>query len=356
MTPTRFVQLWTHRYHKYTHILKAHGLGYMAWLHFQLVKWRTGGKKKLVAVIRTEHFGDIVTAEPISRYLRTLYPDSYIVWFVKPAFRELVSANPSIDEVFAEFCVTQRQTLLKTGIFDQVHELQFSNNNHCPVCQVFVDNPVAVGRHINIHNYFNYGNLLEVFAQTGDLIPERSTFPADDQPRLYLLDKHRSRVNALGLPERFIVVHCRSNYAPKDWPHERWEQLIDWLLLHYECSVVEVGLSSNLEITAPGYINLCGKLSIPETAEVIRRAELFAGLDSGPSHLANASGVFGIILMGSLNEFPTYNPYCGSYGRQENAVFVRQPGVPCAALPFEFVKEKIAAVLDNRLVNNTSRS
>ncbi|KAA0992541.1 glycosyltransferase family 9 protein [Dyadobacter aurulentus] len=346
MTLERFIQLWTHRYHKYSHIFEARLLGYRARLHFQGVKRKLEKGRKLIAIVRTEHFGDIIAAEPISRYVRSLHPDAHIVWFVKPAFYELVAFNPAVDEVFKEFCVTQRQILMAGNVFDEVIELQFSNNNHCPKCQVFIDNPVAVQRDITIFNYFDYGNLLEVFAQTGSLIPARAKFPADDQPRLYLQESHRAKVDQLQLSGRFVVLHCQSNYKPKDWPSERWEMLVAWLAANYDYQIVEVGMKSSLQVDTKAYHNLCGQLSILETAEVIRRAQFFIGLDSGPSHLANATGTFGMILMGALNNFLNYNPYSGTYGRQENVVLVRQPELPCCDLTFDFVKEKVQEVLD----------
>ena len=42
--------------------------------------------------------------------------------------------------------------------------------------------------------------------------------------------------------------------------------------------------------------NLCGQTGIAESAEIIRRATLFIGIDSGPSHLANAVKTPGVIL------------------------------------------------------------
>lgn len=330
MSLQSFTALWKHRYRKYSHIAKAHLLAYRAQLYFRSKKKSL--KKELVAVIRTEHFGDIVATEPLSREIRQRHPDARIVWFVKPAFRELVDTNPNVDESFPEFCVTQRRVLLETGVFDKVYELQFRNNNHCPVCDVFVENPLAVAKGINVHTYFNYGNLLEVFAEISGL-----KVPLDDQPRLYLQERHRQKVLALDLPERFIAVHCQSNLALKDWPVEQWNALIPALADKYGIAVVEVGLSTNLSVTHPAYRNLCGQLSILETAEVIRRAQYFIGLDSGPAHLASAGGTFGFILMGSLNEFSAYNPYSGQYGSGENCVLIRQEGVPCAQLPLETV-------------------
>lgn len=350
MTIERFRQLWTHRYFKYSHILKAHLLAYQAYIYFKSKKAKFAEGRELIAIVRTEHFGDIVAAEPISRYVRSLHPNAHIVWFVKPSYHELIDFNPSVDETFGEFCVTQRRILFEKNVFDKIYQLQFINNNHCTKCQVFLDNPIAERKGINVNTYFNFGNLLEVFAQTADLINGKIPFPADDQPRLYLQDSHRQKVDSLQLPQRFIVIHCQSNYAPKDWPAERWDQFVKWIAQNYAYEIVEIGLKSNLTTKEPAYINLCGQLSILETAEVIKRADYFIGLDSGPSHLANAVGTTGVILMGSLGAFPSYNPYSGSYGRQENAVFVRQEGKVCSELSFEFVKEKVAHVLDEAVL------
>jgi len=343
MTLQSFIALWTHRYVKYSHIAKAHLLAYQAWFSLSIKKWRLSSQKReLIAVVRTEHFGDIVATEPLSRHIRLLYPKAHIIWFVKPAFKELIDTNPNVDETFPEFCVTQRRVLIGTGIFDQVLELQFRNNNHCPVCDVFVENPVANAAGINVFTYLNFSNLLTGFAKTAGL-----TLPEDDQPRIYLQDKHRQKVDNLGLTEPYIVVHCQSNYTPKDWPTSNWERLIQELTARYPFKIVEVGLRSNLSIENPSYRSLCGQLSIMETAEVIRRATYFIGLDSGPSHLANATGTVGFVLMGSLNNFQNYNPYSGDYGNQKNCVLVQKEGLPCAQLSYEYVLETIQNTFAN---------
>ena len=89
-----------------------------------------------------------------------------------------MDTNPNVDESFAEFCVTQRRVLMESGVFDKVYELQFRNNNHCPICDVFVENPLAVAKGINVHTYFNHGNLLEVFAKSGATYRTKATAPA----------------------------------------------------------------------------------------------------------------------------------------------------------------------------------
>lgn len=339
------IDLWRHRYKKYSHIFKAYFSGNQNIRSFRQFKAQNRGTK-LVAVVRTEHFGDIVAVEPLSRHIRSLHPDAHIVWFVKPVFKELVEVNPHIDRVFPELCVTERQVILKSGVFDKIYELQFRNNNYCAECQASYDNPVAVAKNINVDNYFEYGNLLEVFAKVGNL-----ELPEDQHPEVYLQKRHRLKIDELQLPQSFIVIHCQSNFAPKDWPAQNWQALVNWLIGHYSYSIVEVGLKSNLDINHPRYFNLTGKLSILETAEVIRRAHFFIGLDSGPAHLANAVGTYGVILMGTLNDFEIYNPYSGSYGLGQNCTIIRETGKPCSQLSLARVTNSIRDILPSEVTS-----
>ena len=94
------------------------------------------------------------------------------------------------------------------------------------------------------------------------------------------------------------------------------------------------------------YRNLCGKLSIPETAAVISRARLFVGIDSGPAHLANAVGTFGVVLLGEYNLFSRYLPYTGGYGDGSNSRLVYADG-PASTLSVAAVHAEIAAALEN---------
>lgn len=339
MTFARFVELWAHRRRKYFHILKAHISGWKSVVYFAFRKYLVLRNRPLIAIVRTEHFGDIVAAEPLSRHLRTQFPDAHIVWFVKPVFQELVDSNPNIDEVHAEYCVSERKVIRNSGIFTHFFELQFKNNNYCPKCQLFTENPIAAEKGINVDNYFQFGNLLDVFVQTSG-IPGK---PEDVQPRLYLKSDNARKIDSLNLPENFLVIHTQTNYAPKDWPVEKWEALIQQLLSFYPLDIIEVGLSSNLQVKDSRYHNLCGKLTILDTAEVIRRSRFFIGLDSGPAHLANAVNVTGFILMGSLNTFPIYNPFSGNYGTGINCTLIRNKGQACSSLEVSAVFKTITS-------------
>ena len=98
MSFATFLALWQHRYRKYSYIAGQYIAAAGSILRFGALKVSFLGRKKLIAIIRTEHFGDIVAAEPIARQVRELHPNGYVVWIVRPVFRELDEHHPALDE------------------------------------------------------------------------------------------------------------------------------------------------------------------------------------------------------------------------------------------------------------------
>jgi heptosyltransferase-3 len=339
MSFSAFFALWQHRYRKYSYIASQYVAAAGTVLRFGALKISFLGRKKLIAIIRTEHFGDIVAAEPIARQVRELNPHDYIVWIVRPVFRELVENHPAIDEAWFQTSVLQRLLVCQSGVFDKIYNLEFWQSNQDSISGHVHHNSVAARKDITVFNYFNKGNLLTIFQLCADL-PLK-----DDAPRLFISDADRLKIEALNLPKKLIVVHCNSNYPTKDWSVPNWEKLILWLIEKQGYSVAEIGLKSNNNIRHSHYLNLCGQFSILQTAEIIRRADYFIGIDSGPSHLANAVGTYGILLFGKLNTFDTYMPYSGDYQNTKNAQFISKPGKTCSELEYEWVKAQMEPIL-----------
>jgi len=73
-------------------------------------------------------------------------------------------------------------------------------------------------------------------------------------------------------------------------------------------------------------MSLCGKLSIIETAELVRRSAFFVGVDSGPAHMANAWRRPALLLFGRFNGSDTFNPYEGYYLEATETAILRYPG------------------------------
>lgn len=283
-----------------------------------------------------EHMGDIVACEPVSRYLKTHHPTSHLAWAVSPAYRELIDTNPYIDQTMVLECLTDWIKLTKHSSYDKIVDLHI-NYRICQHCGI----PLVKERgnpFVNVYEWFDYGTLQEAFTLGADLPPLSA------QPNLYLKPEHAKAVDALGLPENFCVAHLESNDSGKDWKREAWRELSEWVRDDLELQIVEVGAGKVCRPSplAEGCISLVNRLPILQTAEVIRRAQFFIGVDSGPAHLANALRVPGIVLLGRLGFFRQYMPFNGFFASRSPLVkMLRNPAGPASALSVAEVKEAV---------------
>ena len=338
--PKSYLLSYTKRVQRYwkrqLHLLHART---RAVIHCNVFRYRKLLDKKLrhrpiVAISLIEHFGDIVACEPVSRYVRAHYPDAYIIWFVKAPYAELLQYNPHIDELIQVYCLTEWMHFAKSCLFDKIIDLHLQHRE-CEICEIPL-NKQHVHPLITLKNYYYHGNLLSVFCESAGL-PR-----IDKQPRVYIDQHVRKRVNSFSLPDKYVVFHCLSNDSRRDWQPAKWVELARIITKTFELPIVEVGLKPLVkELHCGMYIDLCGKLSLLETAEIIRSAEFFVGVDSGPAHLANAVGTFGIILIGQLGNFNKYMPYSGSYQDGRNACIIYGDG-PLSLIPVEQVSRVIA--------------
>jgi len=345
MLYNRVIEIWTYRYRKYLDII----VSVYRWIYTNLlvkIGKLLNPQRAYICILLAEHFGDIVACEPLSRALKIMYPNSRIYWIVKKSYRELLDHNHHVDVVIEEYSVLFSILLLETNSFDHFYNCHLSGLRRYPYLKKTLQNPLAESLNILTDNYFNFGNILTVFAKVAGL-PVLA-----ESPRIYIPKAIENKIDHVHFPKKTIVVHCHSNYSPKDWQVYYWERIVLELLNIYDCNIIEIGLKSTLEIYHSDYYNLCGELSLLETAEVIKRASFFIGIDSGPAHFANAVGTFGFLLFGKLADFENYMPYSGGFESQLNAKFILKEGKPCAELEYDKVWKVISeTIYEKQLVS-----
>ena len=297
-------------------------------------------RRRPVSIALVEHLGDIVAGEPVARYARRRFPSAPLLWFVRAPYAEIPRSFPEVDDVVTVRCLTEWMLLRGAGLAGDVLDLHISGR-YCPKCSIPLAKSGAAGA-MTPETYYDFGNLLGVECQSAGIEP------IAESPVLHPGAPAMRKADGLSLPERFVVIHCASNEVQRDWPTEEWHRLLQHLGEVLGFDVIEVGLSPRA--VKPGVArqrSLCGQLSILETAEVIRRARLFIGIDSGPAHLANAVGTPGVILLGRYRSFVRYTPYSGRYADGSGADLVRASG-PVAGL----LVEAVMAAVGRRLLGS----
>jgi lipopolysaccharide heptosyltransferase III len=291
--------------------------------------------RKLCGILLTEHLGDIVACEPVIPWLKDQHPDDFVVWLTRPAYAGLLKQHPLLDAVEEVGSISVCGAVVRSGVLDRVVDLHL---NRKP-CTVFGSNYMkSWGRpEIDTENYFHQGTLLEAMS-FGAGLPR-----LNGQPRLTLPPEAGWKVDGLGLPSSFAVIHARSNEETRNWDSARWNQLAEKLVDHFGLTLVEIGLDPVTITNGKDVINLCGQLSLIETAEVVHRAAFYFGTDSGPAHFANAFQIPSVILLGRYRDFNRYMPYTGFLRNHADSMIIQWEG-PASEITVAEVLRRFEAI------------
>ncbi len=190
---------------------------------------------------------------------------------------------PELSQYFAEF------QIVISYLYDP-DEIFQTNLARCTKAQ-FIAGPHRPNEQLNTH-------ATEVFLKP---LERLAIFDADPTPRLALNSPPPTRNQ--------IAVHPGSGSERKNWPQEKWLELLERLLSTTNMDLLLVGgeaegnrlqhLASRLPADR---IQLVQSLALAELALRLRSCRAFIGHDSGISHLAAAVGLPGLVLWGDTVE------------------------------------------------------
>jgi heptosyltransferase III len=278
-------------------------------LYLRLNAFLTGSKVEVIVLM--ERLGDLVACEAAALAAKRS-SSVRVAWICAQRFAPLVDHFRGVDAVIPLGCLADVSRLQLLFIGFTIRNLHPSGKQ-CEVCGRGFD----VGRvrdDIDVSNYYNYGGLQTAFFSVGGL-------PLASMERTGFISRPVCRLTPK-LPPLFFVVHCSSEEGSRSWPPEEWIALLDHLKKKYSAhAVVEIGGASVLPSGLA--LNFCGDLGLLELVEVMRQATFFVGIDSGPSHVANAFGIPRLILLGRYRVFERYLPYDGFHETGKGGLVVR---------------------------------
>lgn len=271
--------------------------------------------------------GDMVATEPVLSRLNYKFKCTHITWITSKKYFPLYENHPLVDQL-----VDQKYTLLsylfqKSNPFHHYFNLHLSGFRKDEMTGILIVNPKADQLGIDLTNYYDHHNLLEIALKLSDLAIE------DIQPQIYLDDTPYNTP----FEKPYWVIHCKSNSGLRDWTDENWEKLVAKIIACWNVNIIEIGHKNPLKFKHAKFINLVGKTSLSESMKIIKEASFFIGLDSGPTHIANACMVPGLILNGEFLNFKTYISYSGMYKNSKRVKVLFNGQGKTEDLPFEIV-------------------
>ena len=278
-------------------------------------------------IIRFSSIGDIVLTTAFVRQLRQSIPGARVTYVTKREFSDLLRYNPYVDRLIGYDSATGVNGLnalaeeLSATTFEAVFDLHNNQRSHWLSHHLNYKKIKRIDKSRIRRALLVYAKLNAYGAMPS--IPERylkvgeESGVKDDGRGLELfwpeeLEKGLSEKIAAGAP--LICLAPGAGFFTKMWPMAYWRKLLPELLAKYPHRFVLIGgrdernMVKALEID-DRVINMAGRLSLLESAVLIRRADALICNDSGVMHMASAVGTPMVAIFGSTTRHLGFFPF-----------------------------------------------
>ena len=286
-------------------------------------------KKKKILVIRFSAIGDIVWTSPVVRVLKTQIPNSEIHFCTKYIYKEMVESNPYIDKLH----------FLHEKLGDLIKELKKENFD------------IIIDLHKNLRTLIMRAQLRRKTYNYHKLTFRRwlfVKFKLNTMPNLHVADRYLATIKPLGVRydhkglDFFIPKSQEVNiqtYLPETHHHgyvtfvigaSRFTKRLPVARMIELCEKIDRPLvligGKEDEVTGEKIaqyfankidndvvvVNTCNKLSISQSASIVKQSEMVFGQDTGLTHIAAAFGKEVFAIYGgtsTLGFYPYETPY-----------------------------------------------
>ncbi|MBN1396745.1 MAG: lipopolysaccharide heptosyltransferase II [Bacteroidetes bacterium] len=302
-----------------------------------------------ILIIQTAFIGDAILTLPLIQVLKKNYPNSKIDVVVVPRTAEIFANHPAISEIIAYDKRGKDKGFkglfrLRNRLRDKSYELIVIP--HRSLRSAFLGRilkpRVCIGFNRSTGRFLltkavKYNPAIHEIERNLSLLDPLSIQVYDNElPRLYpsendvvvidsLMDSY-----SLDRDKKIISIAPGTIWNTKRWPMERFIELCK--LLSPECSAIMlIGGKEDVDLCdkiASGtkeknIFNTAGKLSLLQSAELIRRSRVLVSNDSAPMHIAVAVGTPVVAIFGATV------PEFGFAPRGKNDIVIETKGLKC---------------------------
>ena len=269
-----------------------------------------------VAIVQTAFIGDVVLATPLFEAAKKNNPSDRIAAVVRRGCENLIETNPYIDDLI----VWDKHGGDKgiKGIMRIAREFRRLGVHTALVPHRSLRSAIAVrlagvktrvgfdkggGRWLHTHRVPHRFGVHEV--ERNLLLAEELGWDTAGISPLIVPDEHdRQAVSGiLDDTGRFCVLAPGSVWTTKKWPTEHYAETAGVFVRRGMTVICSGGPADSRECSAiteavPGVVDLCGKLTLRQSAELYRNAEFVLTNDSAPQHIAAAMGTWTFAVFG----------------------------------------------------------
>jgi len=280
-----------------------------------------------ILIVKVSALGDIVHALPALNYIKQLHPQAQVDWLVEDSFAPILENQPLLNRVilvntrewralpFAEMVRNFRVfiKIFRSADYDYVFDLQ--GNSKSALFTLLSRGVKKYG--FSRREVREWPNLLatryriqpgaqeqhvarRALAVVRAALPGGADVPLNGPLHVASADlqKTEDKLRHLDLEhKKLIVLHYGTTWDTKLWHLSMWEQLAAKLVQHPEYGIVltwgspdELHAAEQINRSVNGAVAVWPRVPLPEFAALLARADLVVGCDTGPVHIAAASG------------------------------------------------------------------
>jgi ADP-heptose:LPS heptosyltransferase len=275
-----------------------------------------------ILVVKLSALGDLFHAMPVVHRLKSTY-GCPVDWVTQPEYVDLVRCHQDVDRVIAfprkggGPCWKRFVRELRSTRYGLALDLQGLSKSGLVLGLARADRKLAPSRRRELAGLFATERVpkrKEAVHALDGLLDSLRYLGVETDPLVYPLAF--PAVDALPGPGPWLGIAPKSRWAAKDWPIERFVELVSTLRRTRPWQVALFGgpgdqqAVAELEAQLEGAVkNLCGRLSLPHLGGVLRQLDVMVCNDSGPMHYAAAVGTSLVALFG-----PTDPALTGPWG------------------------------------------
>lgn len=278
---------------------------------------------KRVLVIKLSALGDIVLALAAMKKIREAHPEAHITLLTTPPFEALARISPYVDDVDTDGRPEDFKAWmaligrLRRGRYDRVYDLQTSSRSSLMHLGLLPFAPQWSGiafacSHPHRNPRRDYMHTLERQAdqlKEAGIWPDAPTGPGEAPPPdlSWILKAGGTGGVSATRPYVLLVPGGSAHRPEKRWPAELYgafasamdERGFDTVIVG---GAQETELAHAIRRKAPKSMDLTGQTDLPRVAALGARAALIVGNDTGPLHLAAATGTPTIVLFSAASD------------------------------------------------------
>lgn len=279
-----------------------------------------------VLLLRFSSFGDVLQTLSVVGRIREAYPHAEIHWATRAEYVPLIESHPGVAKVWSlpkggglgE--LTRLGAALKQERYTHIYDAHNNLRSHvlCAQLNGLFGWRRRLGRHRFLRRSIYRWRRFVLFRFRRNIFPQPFsgqfalleplvkwglTPVAPPAPQLFLDPARAAKVREQ-LPadfDRFVALAPSAAFVLKRWPLDHWRDLIRTMR---DTKFVVLGgpedrFLAELPAVAPErVVNLAGKLSLRESADVVAAADALVSNDTGLMHVAEQIGKPCVALMG----------------------------------------------------------